>query len=270
MGATDEGDGRKGLGKLHTAAGWAGAGVHGQVYLADPASCASTCHGADLSGGFSGVSCTDCHSDYPHPQGWRNPPTHGEPSRQPNALARCSVCHGGDFQGGFSGVGCLSCHPLYPHEPAWSEPRVHGAPVLAEGPAQAGCATSCHGTDFLGGFSRVSCKTCHADYPHGADWIAFDRHGAAAASQKSVGCAGLCHGTDFNGGDTGISCFECHSAYPHVSWSPFTKHYAWVRQSGEASCLTVQGCHNNFRGPVFSPPPDCTSLCHRPSGEKKP
>jgi len=46
--------------------GWERPGSHGQAYLADQASCATSCHGEDFSGGFTDVSCYDCHSFYPH------------------------------------------------------------------------------------------------------------------------------------------------------------------------------------------------------------
>ncbi|MEW6441533.1 MAG: hypothetical protein AB1640_11425 [bacterium] len=267
MATPDDGDGESDpdTEALHAEAAWPQAGVHGQEYLADPGSCASSCHGEDLGGGFSGVSCADCHGDFPHPQGWGDAARHGEAARTPDALSRCGDCHGADFRGGPSGAGCLTCHPLYPHDADWPAPEVHGATVLAQDPVAAGCATSCHGTDFAGGASRVSCSECH-DYPHAAGWAAFDRHGAAAADLQSMSCANVCHGADFRGGDSGISCFECHASYPHADWAPFTTHYGWVRQFGQTGCLSAQGCHTTFRGPVFTPPSDCTTLCHRASG----
>ena len=254
-----------GSGAAFHPAGWAGPQDHGQSYLNARDSCATSCHGNDLSGGFTGIACTKCHADFPHPAGWNEPAAHGEASRKAGALDRCTDCHGKDFQGGTTGVGCLTCHALYPHPSSWLNPQVHGGPVLDAGNAS-GCATTCHGTDFLGGLSGESCFTCHQGYPHGPSWASFDRHGAVAKAQGSVSCASLCHGTSFLGGDTGISCYACHGPYPHTGWSPYGTHYGWVRAFGETGCLTAQGCHNDFRGPVFNPPPDCTSFCHRPGG----
>jgi len=244
--------------------GWAAQGKHGQSYLDSKSSCASSCHGEALDGGISGVSCTECHKDYPHPSGWATPTAHGPPSRGEAALNRCATCHGTDFKGGFARIGCLSCHPAYPHPADWAEPRSHGAGILEAGDP-ASCATSCHGADYNGGSTGLSCFSCHENYPHGESWAQFDRHGSAAKPQASTNCASVCHGDDFRGGDTGVSCFACHAVYPHGNWFPYGNHYAWVRQFGETGCLTAQGCHNTYRGPVYSPPPDCTSLCHRPA-----
>ena len=194
---------------------WEKAGNHGQQFLVEEGSCATSCHGQDLEGGFTSISCTQCHESYPHPA-------------------------------------------------AWILPSAHGGPVFEAG-TPAGCATSCHGTDFQGGLSLVSCFTCHQDYPHGESWADFERHGAVAKPEASRNCASFCHGRSFEGGDSGLSCFDCHGAYPHIDWSPFSEHISWVNTFGDTSCLTAQGCHDDFRGPDFGQPFGCTSLCHRPN-----
>ena len=72
------------------------------------------CHGADLSGGISGVACSDCHSLFPHPSGWTNPASpnfHGVYIKGDDwSLSSCTGCHGEDFEGGSSGVSCTTCH----------------------------------------------------------------------------------------------------------------------------------------------------------------
>ncbi|MCZ7584621.1 MAG: hypothetical protein M5R36_15495 [Deltaproteobacteria bacterium] len=55
----------------------------------------------------------------------------------------------------------------YPHAVSWEEPEKHGAAVLSAGAES--CA-ECHGGDFAGGWSNISCFSCHESYPHGANW----------------------------------------------------------------------------------------------------
>lgn len=90
------------------------------------------CHGGDLKGGVSKVSCFSaqlngqfCHAGGPpaqsHPNGWRDPGLHGASAKsQPgltSGFANCQACHGADFSGGIVGVSCFvgsratgSCH----------------------------------------------------------------------------------------------------------------------------------------------------------------
>ncbi|MBK7672701.1 MAG: hypothetical protein IPJ24_15150 [bacterium] len=83
----------------------------------------------------------------------------------------------------------------------------HGSAVIVAGGG--GCA-SCHGVDYRGGGSGVSCFRCH-DGPggHATGWADAVRHGAAAGGAAVAGCA-LCHGGDFRGGWSGVSCYTCH------------------------------------------------------------
>ncbi|MFH1264442.1 MAG: PKD domain-containing protein, partial [Planctomycetota bacterium] len=75
------------------------------------------CHGADLAGGFTGVSCFDCHQPFsspdPPPVGHHEPPGEWnhvltEPRKDPIANG-CNICHGSDLTGG-AGPSCFTCH----------------------------------------------------------------------------------------------------------------------------------------------------------------
>ena len=96
-------------------AGWLPAG-HSIKAKVDNASC-QECHGADLSGGISGVGCTGCHLGGPtsaHPIAWGDAilTTHGKyvVANSSNSC-RNGYCHGPYLQGvADSGPSCSSCH----------------------------------------------------------------------------------------------------------------------------------------------------------------
>ena len=97
------------------AAGWLPAD-HSVKAKADNTSC-QECHGADLSGGISGISCTGCHMGGPtsvHPADWAASilTTHGKYVVS-NGSSSCGniYCHGSSLQGVTnSGPSCSSCH----------------------------------------------------------------------------------------------------------------------------------------------------------------
>lgn len=109
------------------------------------ASCAE-CHGADLAGGISKVSCfsnpAGCHHG-PVPS-WPTPAVHGAAAKLPlgeSGFNSCTICHGTDFSGGGSGVPCFGCHTVAaPHAQApWRGNRAthvdvdeSNAPVCAQ------------------------------------------------------------------------------------------------------------------------------------------
>jgi hypothetical protein len=172
--------------------------------------CATQCHGTDLKGGLSGKACTDCHSNYPHPNAWSTPTVHG-PAAKGDLKNNCLSCHGSDLKGGNSKVSCYTCHKeTYPHPQGWSAPDQHGKFVQTNGTGK--CATQCHGVQLDGGLSGVSCKTCHSIWPHPtSNWM--KQHGETARTIGISGCIG-CHKTTPPGGQTGISCAQCHASLP--------------------------------------------------------
>lgn len=101
--------------KAHPA-GWLPAG-HMTAAQANIATC-EECHGQDLSGGISKVSCTTCHLGGPtsiHPSDWAGDAIltkHGpyEVANGPTAC-RNQFCHGYDLKGlADSGPSCSQCH----------------------------------------------------------------------------------------------------------------------------------------------------------------
>ncbi len=147
---------------------------HGPAYLSDTGSCGG-CHGGDLTGGISLVSCfsaafggTACHPGGPgtagHAAGFGDPTRHGPAAKAaPGAgagFASCRACHGAAFAGG-PAVSCFGCHGVAaPHAPSpWRGVYTHtdaapgNAPVCgdchhragASGPSGCFNDTLCHG-----------------------------------------------------------------------------------------------------------------------------
>jgi len=134
--------------------------------------------------------------------------------------------------------------------------------------------TPCHGQDFTGGISKVSCTLCHlggAFSVHPLEWEAhghftYALHGGFVRLHGATGCANqFCHGTDLNGGSSGPSCSSCHLGGPFqvhpADWqNQITIHGGYVQQHGTSSCRNIT-CHGaNLQG-VFLSGPACND-CH--------
>lgn len=110
---------------------WSKSGNHGVAYTKKTSNCTTACHGSDLLGGLSGVSCAKCHDAFPHDIAI-NFEEHGK-----NLLAapgpleakynlKCGICHGVSEKltpasyalGHVTPLGvlrCTNCHQAYPH-----------------------------------------------------------------------------------------------------------------------------------------------------------
>jgi predicted CxxxxCH...CXXCH cytochrome family protein len=207
---------------------------HRPSFLNDSSQCMQ-CHGSDLRGGISKVSCFSplfggqaCHANGPsgHPAGWREPGLHGAAAKsQPGTstgFSSCRACHGADFAGGIARVSCFSassangaCHvrngaPVNaPHAPLpW---RTYPSPTHtdtiddAAGLNAAACAL-CHTrggnlrtqiiTTFASGTPGCFNSTlCHGVTGHPLGWANPDNHGSAAKANL-------------------IFCQQCHADNP--------------------------------------------------------
>jgi hypothetical protein len=96
-----------------------------------------TCHGSDLQGGVSGVTCFQCHhpGGPSHQAGWELPAQHGRNGAQlapsdTSGFAYCQKCHGPTNFADPIGVSpsCMACHKTSPHpgkpwsNPDWTKP----------------------------------------------------------------------------------------------------------------------------------------------------
>lgn len=115
------------------------------------------------------------------------------------------------------------------HEPGWTAPAsssFHGA-ALASKQFDASECRQCHGSQFDGGIANVSCKTCHASYPHPANWIGAHSSFVKTTNYNLKSCQG-CHGQDYGTKKINNSCLTCHT-----------------KPGGPEACNT---CHGNFSG----------------------
>jgi len=172
-------------------AGWGDNPQHGKDYSTDKQNC-EACHGKDLRGGSSGVSCAGCHHS-----GWTG--THGEEyASDPD---NCKACHGEDLNGeGDQNRDCGHCH----HEDAvsgWQHGDYHTLPYTDN-------CTDCHSADFTGANSLVSCFSCHSGI---SAFDCTDCHTGAATSYTDSAHGNTSYGVDRSG--TGYAqgdCTHCH------------------------------------------------------------
>lgn len=105
--------------------------------------------------------------------------------------------------------------PSVSHPTEWNTAQsadFHGAKVLAAGYET---CKSCHGADFKGGKSGVSCNDCHATFPHPDEWNLIgnnNSHGKFIdANMGAIENCKKCHGSNLRGGSSGVSCYDCHA-----------------------------------------------------------
>jgi len=254
---------------------------HGVEYRKAAPRCVE-CHGADLRGGISAVSCystgidgTTCHPAGPasfiHGEGWASPGQHGSQAKAaPGAMsgfAWCEGCHGKNFDGGSVNTPCASCHGVpAPHPRApWRAP---GLTHTTTDPANAAVCAQCHARGGAavepGCFNATLCHGPRGVHPAG--WEAPGSHGAGAKAAPGTytgfaTCAS-CHGSDFRGNGVGVSCFPCHGVdAPHPA-SPWRGQYTHTttNQANAAVCIA---CHRNPNPPPGAAP-GCfnNTLCH--------
>ncbi len=275
--------------------------THPAQFLKDPSQC-TTCHGADLHGGMSGVSCfsasrggMSCHANGPghaDPAAWADPAQHGAAAKAaPNTAAMhgfstCQVCHGADFTGGMSLTACASCHGgSAPHPTAWLPTDTYRHDTTNEGNAPV--CFQCHANGKNSPIAPPPAPPagtppgcfngtlCHVS-AHTAGWSNPPQHGAhAKAAPNASTTSGFstcqtCHGADFTGGTAFTACASCHGgSAPHpTSWLPTS---TYKHNTTDPSNSTVCGlCHLANRQPptyVSLPTgstPGCfdNTLCH--------
>ncbi len=245
------------------------------------------CHGSDLGGGISRVSCTSCHlgsATSVHPLSWSGAilTKHGAFAAE-NTTSGCAnaVCHGTDLGGvADSGPSCTSCHmggPASGHPSSWDAPIAlnHAPYVQANGTS--GCATvNCHGTDLSGvSGGGPSCTSCHmggVTSVHPASWGTGTQidlnHAPYVSANDNTACRNnYCHGSSLTGvAGSGPSCSSCHlggatSVHPG-EWGAaiLTQHGPYASANTSDRCANA-ACHGPSLTGVTGSGPSCTS-CH--------
>jgi hypothetical protein len=145
---------------------------------------------------------------------------------------QCRACHGSTSDpaqaGGISKVSCFNCHTAVNHPANWAAPGQHGRlgaqlPPSADNKVMAGFAhcAKCHGDDYSGGVSNVSCKACHTKAPHpDKPW-----HGTTATKTNHTAA-------NFN---NAAECFKCHKDGANSTFKPLAPPAAGA----------LPGCFNN-------------------------
>ena len=256
---------------------------HRAAFISDESQC-TPCHGSDLKGGTSGVSCFSasfggfsCHANGPgHPTGWNIPATHGAAAKASTGFSSCQTCHGSNFAGGSIAPTCLStavCHGAGVNAPHASAPWVVSiTSAMTHTTTNANNASVC-GLCHLGNRqpptyaalpagTTVGCfdnTLCHGQVGHAAGWANPDTHGTAAksapnaAAMQGFSTCQTCHGANFGGG-TATTCLNtagCHGAAvnsPHsFPWqSTSTRKHSTTDVANASSCGL---CHLANRQP---------------------
>ena len=256
---------------------------HGAIVISSGTDSCETCHGADLKGGISGVACSKCHATYPHPPDWMDKNSdnfHGDAVFE-SGLESCKACHGENLDGGWSGVACSDCHgALFPHPDGWVNPtsqNFHGMFIRNEDWSMESC-TSCHGSDYAGGTSGVSCITCHTQTggPEACNTCHGNFSGQVADLKNWAPPEDLNKNTDTGSKGVGshqvhlnpmnvasvdqLACLQCHRQLTgfddpnhikggvQLQWHPLatdSDRVTPVWSAANATCADVY-CHGNF------------------------
>jgi hypothetical protein len=235
--------------------------THPDAYRSTDGAC-TQCHGGDLLGGISTVSCysasrdgQSCHAAGPggHPPGWRA--LHS--ATNPDQAATCAACH----QSKPGTPGCFNntlCHgPKSGHPSGWLSSHT------GTNPNQAATCAACHQSNpgTPGCFNNTLCHGAKAG-PHPNGWLAGSQHGktaeAAPGGASGMAYCSSCHGFTFGGGN-GRSCLTCHGGnapHPKSNWAGESGRHRNVNTgntqvcarchpqlAGSSNCRNTNGCH---------------------------
>jgi hypothetical protein len=139
------------------------------------------------------ISCSEDAEPFQsvsHPQEWNDPQAenfHGKKVLAAGA-GTCQPCHGENYSGGESGIACAECHVNYPHPDQWvgfNQPLSHDTYIAAQNWSLEEC-TSCHGTDYLGGSSKVSCAQTGCHVQQGGPEACNNCHGTSSIQVSNI------------------------------------------------------------------------------------
>jgi len=203
------------------------------------------CHGPDLLGGISRVSCMSNPSACHHGTvaGWvasgSAPQQHGASAKRgpgSSGMYACRICHGTDFRTDRGSVTCFTCHTRAPHpDRPWRSggtDNTHTNTSTANAPICYGChadsptgnannphrpPTPAASGTAPGCFNGTMCHN-NAGAPHttGAAWTDAGSGFHGTDAKADLGYCQECHGAagtiNFNGGSASTACSTCHTA----------------------------------------------------------
>lgn len=268
-------------------AGWAAngsGGAHPDVYFSNPNGC-KECHGTDLKGGISQVSCSNpgrsgvlCHSSFPHVLGFKAFALHGNSAKAQalgvTGMAHCQKCHGTIYTGNGAAPNCIGCHQQTnpasnaPHAANWVSGNANGLKHSTTDPSNAPACAQCH----LGGsFSHpapvpaaagTAPQCFNGTLCHNAAGHAFTVVDHMVSARSNLASCQTCHATPSAGSNprftieknatlTPGGCEKCH-AKPGLA-HPFM----WLPGRPRTLEATNTASHANAQNVVAS-----CGLCH--------
>jgi predicted CxxxxCH...CXXCH cytochrome family protein len=234
--------------------------------------------------GFIIASCSDDRvpSDYStHIDGWMDSTSasfHGQlVVKDALNYSSCRECHAvnaSDEQLQF----CQQCHATYPHHIPSDSLNLH-RDLIRSLDWQLSSCENCHGADFAGGRTGVSCVVCHTQA--GGPASCTSCHGQPPVDDNTLPhgmASGAAGGHQAMAVERGYACTECHAAVTDLSHTgplpaevDFSDalisnargyHPGYVHvgspTSGDGTCAVY--CHSNGRGgPPNQPVPEWTA-----------
>ena len=206
-------------------AGWIQA--HGSYAAPDGGLCKS-CHGENLDGGISAVSCASssyngqsCHVGGPafHPADWLNKTAIGTSTFHgtafQNGILSCALCHQPPDLNDPDGGKCYTCHfgTSGARTPGgWSHPLTHTDPVVThsqfKGTSDEAICVNCHDTDNqFGNMPTPFCHNCHGS-SHSVP--SLDHNQVAPLQVDFDGNCSGCHSIDGSAQSFAPACTTCH------------------------------------------------------------
>jgi predicted CxxxxCH...CXXCH cytochrome family protein len=220
------------------------------------------------------VSCSEDRTSTSyetHPSDWMDPASeefHGQAAILTGGES-CGGCHAlaaGQSVNNTAQANCSECHSNYPH--VWAEGTAgHQATLIASNWNLASCSY-CHGYDFAGGNTGVSCLQCHTQPGGVADCNLCHAQPPTSNEGLPAGFASGAYGAHAKHAvDKGYACTECHAnvtGLAHADGAPAEVNFAdaliatadnsvpsYVHSggdgSGNGSCASVY-CHGNGLG----------------------
>ena len=143
--------------------------LHGRKCFIQNREDCKKCHGKDLKGGTSKVSCNSCHEFYPHKPNFAAGKEHG--TTYTSNSQKCTGCHNLDSSQNTVLTSCQKCHN-YPHTSQWALPANHGGEYIKE--KNTNKLVSCLDCHDRGNntsrntevYTDVTCDSCHVNIPH--------------------------------------------------------------------------------------------------------